>query len=66
MKYFIYQIEENDCGITCLKMCLARYYNDENYMFINEYGSELSFLNLQNIFSKYTLRQLVIKLIYQL
>lgn len=53
MKYFIYQIEENDCGITCLKMCLARYYNDENYMFINEYGSELSFLNLQNIFSKY-------------
>lgn len=33
MKYYIKQIGENDCGFTCVKMLLAIYYKNSDYLF---------------------------------
>lgn len=66
MKYFIYQLSDKDCGITCLKMCLSRYYRDNKYLFVNEYKEEISLLVLQSIFEKYNVKSTGLKVSYDL
>ena len=36
MKYFIPQIDSSDCGFACLKMLIARLYEDERALFIKQ------------------------------
>ena len=36
MKYFIPQIDQSDCGFACLKMLIARLYEDERALYIKQ------------------------------
>ena len=36
MKYFIPQINQSDCGFACLKMLIARLYEDEGALFLKQ------------------------------
>ena len=51
MKYHCLQIKNNDCGFACLKMLLANFHHDENYLFLsqNQKSNEYSFLDLKKI-----------------
>lgn len=37
MKYFCYQLQDDDCGFACLKMLLANINNDKNYLYLQNY-----------------------------
>ena len=42
MKYFCYQLQDDDCGFACLKMLLANINNDKNYLYLQNYKDNLS------------------------
>lgn len=54
MKYHCLQIKNNDCGFACLKMLLANFHHDQNYLFLkqNLKFNEYSFLDLKKIAKK--------------
>lgn len=43
MKYFIKQLGDKDCGITCLKMLLARIYKKKDFLFYPESNIDKSY-----------------------
>ena len=51
MKYQCLQLTNYDCGFACLKMILANFHHDENYLFLkqNLNKKNYSFLELANI-----------------
>ena len=51
MKYQCLQLTNYDCGFACLKMILANFHYDENYLFLkqNLNKKNYSFLELTNI-----------------
>ena len=51
MKYQCLQLTNYDCGFACLKMILANFHHDENYLFLkqNLNKKNYSFLELTNI-----------------
>lgn len=52
--FFISQLGEQDCAFACLKMMLANYNNDRNYLFIpNPYEGPLSFKDVQTTAKEY-------------
>lgn len=56
MKNYILQESNTDCGFTCLKIVLCKYYSDQNYLFLkNNNKNNQSFLELKNIANKYDL-----------
>ena len=53
--FFISQIGECDCAITCLNMLLANYHHDKNYLFLKHEDRPYSFKELIEIGEKYHL-----------
>ena len=48
--YFISQLGEQDCAFACLKMMLANYHKDRNYLYLTSpKGNAYSFQDLSNI-----------------
>lgn len=53
---FIHQINNQDCGFTCLKMLLAHYHHDKRYLFLQEKNiCSLSYFALIELGKKYGL-----------
>lgn len=57
MRYFCYQIKEDDCAFACLKMILANVYHNKNYLYLKNTKEEgfYSCLEIVEIASKYSL-----------
>ena len=56
--YFISQIGKQDCAFACLKMMLANYHHDKNYLFLplpNEKSATYNFQELTSLGKKYNL-----------
>lgn len=53
--YFIYQLQNDDCGFACLKMLIAQLYKDESFLYIkqNLKHGNYSFQDLILIAKKY-------------
>ena len=47
--YFISQVGQHDCGFTCLKILLANYHHDKNYLFLPCKEGAYSFKELREI-----------------
>ena len=47
--YFISQVGQHDCAFTCLKMLLANYHHDKNYLFLQGEDRPYSFKDLREI-----------------
>ena len=47
--YFVSQTGQNDCAFTCLKILLANYHHDKNYLFLPSKRDAYSFKDLQDI-----------------
>ena len=56
--YFISQISKQDCAFACLKMMLANYHHDKNYLFLplpKDSGATYNFQELSAISKNYNL-----------
>ena len=51
--YFISQVGQHDCAFTCLKMLLANYHHDKNYLFLKCEDKPYSFMDLKKIAQEY-------------
>lgn len=60
--FFISQVGEQDCAFACLKMMLANFHHDKNYLFLPCENKSYSFLDLANIASEYNTTLLGIKI----
>lgn len=60
--YFISQVGQHDCAFACLKMMLANYHHDKNYLFLPGKKDAYSFKELKDIASKYHMNTLGIKI----
>ncbi len=60
--FFISQVGEQDCAFACLKMMLANYHHDKNYLFLPCENKSYSFYDLVNIASEYNTTLLGIKI----
>ena len=60
--YFISQVGQHDCAFACLKMMLANYHHDKNYLFLPGKKDAYSFKELKDIASKYRMNTLGIKI----
>lgn len=47
--YFISQVGQHDCAFACLKMLLANYHHDKNYLFLQCEDKPYSFMDLKKI-----------------
>ena len=47
--YFISQVGQHDCAFACLKMLLANYHHDKNYLFLQAEDRPYSFKDLREI-----------------
>ncbi len=60
--YFISQLGEHDCAFACLKMMLANYHHDKNYLYLqDEENKEYTYTELINIAEKHHLSLLGVK-----
>ena len=60
--YFISQLGEHDCAFACLKMMLANFHHDKNYLYLqNEEDREYTYTELINIAEKHHLSLLGVK-----
>ena len=60
--YFISQVGQHDCAFACLKMLLANYHHDKNYLFLPGEDKAYSFKDLKDISSKYHMETIGIKI----
>ena len=51
--YFISQVGQHDCAFACLKMLLANYHHDKNYLFLKCEDKPYSFMDLKKIANEY-------------
>lgn len=51
--YFISQVGQHDCAFACLKMLLANYHHDKNYLFLKGEDKPYSFMDLKKIAANY-------------
>lgn len=51
--YFISQVGQHDCAFACLKMLLANYHHDKNYLFLQADDRPYSFKDLKEIAATY-------------
>ena len=51
--YFISQVGQHDCAFACLKMLLANYHHDKNYLFLQGEDRPYSFKDLREIAATY-------------
>ena len=51
--YFISQVGQHDCAFACLKMLLANYHHDKNYLFLKGEDKPYSFMDLKKIAAEY-------------
>lgn len=51
--YFISQVGQHDCAFACLKMLLANYHHDKNYLFLKGEDKPYSFMDLKKIANEY-------------
>ena len=59
--FFISQIGPNDCGFTCLKILLANYHHDKNYLFLPCKDEPYSFAELKKIASEHHMEMIGVK-----
>ena len=59
--FFISQIGPNDCAFTCLKILLANYHHDKNYLFLPNKDTPYSFAELESIASEHHMKTLGVK-----
>ena len=60
--YFISQVGQSDCAFTCLKMMLANYHHDKNYLFLPGRNSPYSYKELKDIAEKHHMKTLGIRI----
>ena len=60
--YFISQVGQHDCAFTCLKILLANYHHDKNYLFLPCKDGAYSFKDLTEISSKYHMETMGIRI----
>ena len=60
--YFISQVGQHDCAFTCLKMMLANYHHDKNYLFLPGKKESYTFKELKDFAAKYHMNTLGIKI----
>ena len=60
--YFISQVGQHDCAFTCLKILLANYHHDKNYLFIPGKEEAYNFKELKDIAAQYHMGTLGIKI----
>lgn len=60
--YFISQTGQHDCAFTCLKILLANYHHDKNYLFLPCKDGPYSFKDLRDISSQYHMEMIGIKI----
>ena len=51
--FFISQVGQHDCAFACLKMLLANYHHDKNYLFLRGEDRPYSFKDLKEIAAEY-------------
>ena len=59
--YFISQVGTSDCAFTCLKILLANYHKDKNYLFLPNHDKPYSFKELQAISREHHMETIGIK-----
>ena len=60
--FFISQTGPNDCAFTCLKILLANYHHDKNYLFLPYKDKPYSFEDLKGIASEHHMAMIGIKI----
>ncbi len=60
--YFISQVGQHDCAFTCLKILLANYHHDKNYLFLPCKDDAYSFKDLKDIASEHHMEIIGIKI----
>ena len=60
--YFISQVSQHDCGFACLKMLLANYHHDKNYLFLPTRDGPYSFKDLTEIAKEHHMEAIGIKI----
>ena len=60
--FFISQTGPNDCAFTCLKILLAYYHHDKNYLFLPCKETPYSFADLKEIASEHHMHMVGIKI----
>lgn len=60
--FFISQTGPNDCAFTCLKIMLANYHHDKNYLFLPCKDEPYSYSDLKAISSEYHMKTIGIKI----
>ena len=59
--FFVSQVGPSDCAFTCLKILLANYHKDKNYLFLPCEDKPYSFKDLENISREYHMEMTGIK-----
>ena len=60
--YFISQVSQHDCAFACLKMMLANYHHDKNYLFLPGKDGAYSYKELKDIAAKYHMNAIGIRI----
>ena len=60
--FFISQTGPNDCAFTCLKILLANYHHDKNYLFLKCKDTPYSFNDLKGIASEHHMEMIGVRI----
>ena len=60
--YFISQVGQHDCAFACLKMMLANYHHDKNYLFLPGKKDAYNFKELKEIAAQHHMSTLGVKI----